>query len=74
MIFTGLTDQQKRKEIEVYASKYKVKKIFVFYPDKFSLKIEGAQMVEYKEIIMYRTFYSLLVSIHAPVKGRRCVG
>ncbi len=63
MIFTGLTDQQKRKEIEVYASKYKVKKIFVFYPDKFSLKIEGAQMVEYKEIIMYRTFYSLLEEI-----------
>ena len=64
MIYIGLKDQAKRREIAAYATEYGIKSIYVFYPEKFPLPYpEAARHVEYSEIIMYRTFYPLLEEI-----------
>jgi hypothetical protein len=63
MIYIGLKDNAKRREIAAYVQKHGIKKVFVFYPEKFPLNYKEARHIEYKEIIMYRTFYPLLEEI-----------
>lgn len=53
---------QKQKE-DVLSSQSGHEKVIIFYPEKFPLKISADQHVEWKEIIMYRTFYPLLETI-----------
>lgn len=60
MIRIGLNMGEKRQIIRRYARDSKIERIIVFYPERFPLPYEDAQHVEYKEIIMYRTFYPLL--------------
>lgn len=68
MVLVGLTDDQKRKEIVRYVNKHKTKKVVLFYSTKFPLQLPPlpcpVQMVDYDEIIMYRTFYPLLGEIN----------
>ena len=64
MIYIGLKDTDKRREIAAYAAEHGIKSIYIFYPEKFPLPYpEATKHVEYKEIIMYRTFYPLLEEI-----------
>lgn len=67
MVFIGLSDAQKRAEIVKYVEKHAVKKIVLFYPLKFPLELPElpceVQLVDFDEIIMYRTFYPLLEQI-----------
>ena len=66
MIRLGLKIDEKKKEIENFLKDKKIKKIIVFYPEEFPLKLPELEKeyeikyVEYAEIIMYRTFYPLL--------------
>jgi hypothetical protein len=66
MIRLGLKIDEKKKEIENFLKEKKIKKIIVFYPEEFPLKLPELEKeyeikyVEYAEIIMYRTFYPLL--------------
>lgn len=73
MIRLGLNEVQKIKTVGDYIAAHGIKKAYVFYPEKFPF--EGldtvareiwsvpVKAVEYKEIIMYRTFYPLLEEI-----------
>jgi hypothetical protein len=66
MIRLGLKIDEKKKEIENFLKDKKIKKIILFYPEEFQLKLPELEKkyeikyVEYAEIIMYRTFYPLL--------------
>ncbi len=63
MIYIGLKENEKRREIAAYAENNGIRKIFIFYPEKFPISYKDARCIEYKEIIMYRTFYPLLEEI-----------
>lgn len=66
MIRLGLNEEEKLFEIEKFLSDKEIKRVIVFYPEEFSINIDkfktnfDVRYVEYKEIIMYRTFYPLL--------------
>ncbi len=66
MIRLGLNEEEKVVEIEKFLLGKEIKKIIVFYPEEFQLNIDKfknsyeIRYIEYKEIIMYRTFYPLL--------------
>lgn len=64
MILIGLNEKQKQDEIVRYVKSHPVKGVIVFSPDKFSLNLPDLgdvpiREIEYKEVIMYRTFYPL---------------
>lgn len=63
MIFIGLDMEQKQQEISRYVAEHGISKVFIFYPEQFPCSYPGSQQIEYKEIIMYRTFYPLLEEI-----------
>lgn len=67
MIRIGLSDIQKNKHIQQYLLDHtEINKVYVFNWPDFALKVTADIPVvytEYKEIIMYRTFYTLLESI-----------
>lgn len=63
MICLGLNTDQKRHTVTEYVSAHGIEKVYVFYPEKFPLDYPGARLVEYREIIMYRTFYPLLEEV-----------
>lgn len=63
MIRIGLGMEEKRQLIRRYARDRKIERIIIFYPERFPLSYDDARHVEYKEIIMYRTFYPLLEAI-----------
>lgn len=63
MIRLGLTVHQKQREIAAYAERHGLSRVYIFYPERFPLECPGAKPIEYKEIIMYRTFYPLLEEI-----------
>ncbi len=63
MIRIGLNDQEKQKEIDSYVEQNGIDKLFVFYPEKFPLKLSSdidTEYYEYKDIIEYKPFYRLL--------------
>ena len=62
-ILIGLDQIQKCSEIAAYVERQKIAKVYVFYPEAFPLDYPDCKAVEYKEIIMYRTFYPLLEEI-----------
>lgn len=64
MILIGLSEKQKQDEIVRYVKSHPVKAVIVFSPEKFSLDLPDLgdipiREIEYKEVIMYRTFYPL---------------
>lgn len=68
MILIGLTEKQKQDEIRRYVEKNSVKHVIVFSPQKFLMELPKLgdvpiEQIEYKEVIMYRTFYPLLERI-----------
>ena len=68
MIRIGLTDEQKRNEIQKYVKEKPVKSVIVFSPAKFEMGLPvlgdvPIRQIEYNEVIMYRTFYPLLEEI-----------
>ena len=64
MIAIGLDEIRKCDIISEYVSENRIKKIYIFHPEKFSIDYPNSKQVEYNEIIMYRTFYSLLEEIN----------
>lgn len=64
MICIGLEIAGKQAAIANYVSGNGIEKVYVFYPEKFPLDYPRARLVEYREIIMYRTFYPLLEEIN----------
>lgn len=62
-IMLGLDNRYKAQEIAAYAAANGVRQVYIFYPERFPLDYPGARLVEYREIIMYRTFYPLLEEI-----------
>lgn len=68
MIRIGLTENQKKTEINKYVQTHPVKTVIVFSPPKFMLDLPDLgdvpiRQIEYNEVIMYRTFYPLLEEI-----------
>lgn len=68
MILIGLTEKQKQAEICRYVKKNSVESVIVFSPQKFYMDLPDLgdvpiRQIEYKEVIMYRTFYPLLEEI-----------
>lgn len=66
MIFIGLTEEQKQREILRYAMEHDIKTIIVFSDEKFFMELPdfpNIRQIGYKETIMYRTFYPLLAEI-----------
>lgn len=60
MIRVGLGMEEKQEAVRRYARDSKIERVIIFYPERFPLPYDDARHVEYKEIIMYRTFYPLL--------------
>lgn len=66
MIYLGLHATGKADAIRQYVAAHKPRKIFVFAPERFPLRIETEAEVEYvayTDIIMYKYFYRLLEEI-----------
>lgn len=66
MIYLGLHATSKADTIRRYAAAHNPRKIFVFAPERFPLRIETEAEVEYvaySDIIMYKYFYRLLEEI-----------
>lgn len=66
MIRLGLDPAAKETVINHYLRDHEIKKVFVFYPEKFPLAAAipaPAEHVEYADIIMYKYFYRLLEEI-----------
>lgn len=66
MIRIGLRSAEKQKILTDYLSSHEIKKVFIFYPQKFPLNVEipiPSEHVEYADIIMYKYFYRLLEEI-----------
>lgn len=66
MIYIGLTETQKKKEIQHFVSKQQIKKVYVFFFKKFKpqYKVDcEIEYIEYSDIIMYKYFYRLLEEI-----------
>lgn len=63
MIYLGYTNYDKRRVIADYCVANNLTHIIVISPRQFQLVIDGADNVEYDEVIMYRTFYRLLQQI-----------
>lgn len=63
MIYLGYTEPEKRRVIADYCAANDITKTVVISPRQFQLVINGADNVEYDEVIMYRTFYRLLQQI-----------
>lgn len=68
MIRIGLTENQKQKVIIEQVKEHNIKSVIVFSPQKFFMKLPDLgdipiRQIEYKEVIMYRTFYPLLEEI-----------
>lgn len=62
-IILGLDARQKAAALRRYVKKHGIARVYIFHPEAFPLEYPGARLVEYKEIIMYRTFYPLLEEI-----------
>ena len=63
-----MNDTQKQQEIEKYVKTHDIKSVIVFSPKKFEMTLPDLgdvpiRQIEYKEVIMYRTFYPLLEEI-----------
>lgn len=70
MIRIGLNNQEKFNEIDKYLEQNNIKKIFIFYPEKFPLLMSlplSTEYIEYNDIIMYKFFYRLLEEIDKDV-------
>lgn len=68
MIRIGLTEKQKQKYIVKLVKEQNITSVIVFSPQKFEIDIPDIgdipiRQIEYKEVIMYRTFYPLLEEI-----------
>ncbi len=66
MIRIGLEEQEKRAIVSQYVKDNDIRKVFVFYPEKFPLDFNDhveVEHVEYADIIMYKYFYRLLEEI-----------
>jgi hypothetical protein len=68
LIRIGLNEAQKQSEIKEYVKTHDVKSVIVFSPEKFEMALPDLgdvpiRQIEYKEVIMYRTFYPLLEEI-----------
>jgi hypothetical protein len=66
MIRIGLNIDEKQLTINNYLQKYKIRKVFVFNPTKFSLPTKldvPVEYIKYDDIIMYKFFYRLLEEI-----------
>lgn len=63
MIGVGLDDHQQRSRILVYAAEHAIERVVVIAPPRFAMSVEGADQVEFSDVIMYRTFYRLLQEI-----------
>lgn len=65
-IYIGFSDEEKHRVIREYCLANDISSIYVFYPDKFPLDVEGVNVVKirYADIIMYKTFYHLLEVIN----------
>lgn len=64
-ILIGLDVEQKQHEITQHVVANGIEKVFIFYPERFPLVYPASRQIEYREIIMYRTFYPLLEEIDA---------
>ena len=63
-----MNEAQKQSEIKEYVKTHDVKSVIVFSPKKFEMALPDLgdvpiRQIEYKEVIMYRTFYPLLEEI-----------
>ena len=63
-----MNEAQKQSEIKEYVKTHDVKSVIVFSPEKFEMALPDLgdvpiRQIEYKEVIMYRTFYPLLEEI-----------
>jgi hypothetical protein len=67
MIHLGLTPDEKTGRIRAYCREHRIAKVFVLSPKKlfFDCGIEGAETIEWADIIEYRYFYRLLQEIDA---------
>ena len=63
MIYLGYINNDKRQIIADYCAANGLTHVVVISPRQFQLVIDGADNVEYDEVIMYRTFYRLLQQI-----------
>lgn len=63
MISLGYTDAAKRDAIAAYCRRHAIRRTVVISADAFPLAVEGADMIPYSEVIMYRTYYRLLQEI-----------
>lgn len=64
MILLGLDTAEKRKRIGRYVAEHGITKTFVLSPERFALgPIDGAEPIEWAEIIQYKFFYRLLQEI-----------
>lgn len=67
MIRIGLNNQEKQQVINEYLANHDIKKVYVFYPEKFPFPLESSvatEHIEYGDIIMYKFFYRLLEEIN----------
>lgn len=63
MIGVGLDDDQQRSRIRAYAAEHAIDRVVVIAPSRLALPVDGADQVEFSDVIMYRTFYRLLQEI-----------
>lgn len=67
MIYLGLTDEEKGRTVRAYCLDHDIRKVFVLSPKRFFFEcgVEGAETIEWVDIIEYRFFYRLLQEIDA---------
>lgn len=63
MIYIGYNDDEKRSIINEYVAANGIEKLVIISADAFPLLIDGADQVNYSDVIMYVTFYRLLQEI-----------
>jgi hypothetical protein len=63
MITIGMDEPRKLAKVAAYVAEHRITNVVVLYPERFPLAVPGAELVEYREIIMYRTYYRLLQEI-----------
>jgi hypothetical protein len=63
MIYLGRAPHEKAAIVDAYLAEHDLSHCVVLSPEKFSALDVNAEVVDWPEIIMYRTFYRLLQEI-----------
>lgn len=63
MIHLGLEAEGKRERVNRYCAEHGITKVFALGPSKFQFELDGAEWIEWAQIILYRFYYRLLQEI-----------